>query len=107
MAPTSSNSSSNGHIFTDLSRNALLITETNIPVRENLAYFGNANEAHGIYNFSLPPLLVNQLCDRCWPISFVTAAGHCWPISSVTAPGHCWPLAVLQQPPAAGRWPAG
>jgi len=40
---------------------ALLITETNIPNRENLAYFGNANEAHCIYNFSLPPLLVNSL----------------------------------------------
>lgn len=42
-------------------RDALLITETNIPNRENLAYFGNANEAHAIYNFSLPPLLVNSL----------------------------------------------
>ena len=39
----------------------LLITETNIPNRENLSYFGNANEAHCIYNFSLPPLLVNSL----------------------------------------------
>ncbi|MFC4699291.1 sugar phosphorylase [Glaciecola siphonariae] len=41
--------------------NALIITETNIPNRENLTYFGNANEAHAIYNFSLPPLLVNTL----------------------------------------------
>tara|TARA_R110000823_G_scaffold295738_5_gene415637 strand:+ start:18022 stop:19812 length:1791 start_codon:yes stop_codon:yes gene_type:complete len=40
---------------------ALLITETNIPNRENLAYFGNANEAHCIYNFSLPPLLLYTL----------------------------------------------
>ena len=40
---------------------ALLITETNIPNQENLSYFGNANEAHIIYNFSLPPLLVNTL----------------------------------------------
>ncbi len=40
---------------------AIIITETNIPNRENLAYFGNANEAHSIYNFSLPPLLVNSL----------------------------------------------
>ncbi|MEQ8955362.1 MAG: alpha-amylase, partial [Gammaproteobacteria bacterium] len=40
---------------------AVIITETNIPNRENLAYFGNANEAHWIYNFSLPPLLVNTL----------------------------------------------
>ncbi|WP_116367433.1 sugar phosphorylase [Parahaliea mediterranea] len=40
---------------------AVLITETNIPNRENLAYFGNANEAHCVYNFSLPPLLLNTL----------------------------------------------
>lgn len=40
---------------------SLLITETNIPNQENLSYFGNANEAHIIYNFSLPPLLVNTL----------------------------------------------
>jgi sucrose phosphorylase len=40
---------------------AVLITETNIPNRENLPYFGNANEAHCVYNFSLPPLLVNAL----------------------------------------------
>ena len=40
---------------------AIIITETNIPNRENLSYFGNSNEAHCIYNFSLPPLLVNSL----------------------------------------------
>ncbi|GGI82321.1 sugar phosphorylase [Shewanella gelidii] len=40
---------------------AVLITETNIPNTQNLTYFGNANEAHGIYNFSLPPLLLNTL----------------------------------------------
>ncbi|MDJ0715419.1 MAG: alpha-amylase family glycosyl hydrolase [Prochloraceae cyanobacterium] len=38
-----------------------LITETNVPNRENLSYFGNRNEAHMIYNFSLPPLLLNAL----------------------------------------------
>jgi sucrose phosphorylase len=42
-------------------KDAVIITETNIPNRENLSYFGNANEAHCIYNFSLPPLLVNTL----------------------------------------------
>lgn len=40
---------------------AVIITETNIPNTQNLTYFGNANEAHGIYNFSLPPLLLNTL----------------------------------------------
>ncbi|MBO1255548.1 sugar phosphorylase [Alteromonas sp. 5E99-2] len=45
--------------------NVIIITETNIPNRENLTYFGNANEAHAIYNFSLPPLLVNTLLTGC------------------------------------------
>lgn len=38
-----------------------IITETNVPNWENLSYFGNGNEAHMIYNFSLPPLLLNAL----------------------------------------------
>lgn len=40
---------------------AVIITETNIPNRENLSYFGNANEAHVVYNFSLPPLTLHAL----------------------------------------------
>jgi len=40
------------------SPNAIIITETNVPNHENLSYFGNANEAHAVYNFSLPPLLI-------------------------------------------------
>ncbi len=44
-----------------VSPNAMIITETNLPNQENLSYFGNSNEAHAIYNFSLPPLLVNAL----------------------------------------------
>ena len=43
------------------SPDAIVITETNVPNRENLTYFGNANEAHVIYNFSLPPLLIYTL----------------------------------------------
>ncbi|MEL0629929.1 sugar phosphorylase [Psychromonas aquatilis] len=42
-------------------KDAVIITETNIPNTQNLTYFGNANEAHAIYNFSLPPLLINSL----------------------------------------------
>ena len=38
-----------------------VITETNVPNWENLSYFGNSNEAHMVYNFSLPPLLLNAL----------------------------------------------
>ena len=36
-----------------------IITETNLPEKENLSYFGKNNEANWIYNFSLPPLLIH------------------------------------------------
>ena len=39
----------------------LIVTETNIPSHENLSYFGNNNEAHCIYNFSLAPLLIHAI----------------------------------------------
>ena len=36
----------------------VVITETNVPHRENVAYFGDGHdEAHMVYNFALPPLL--------------------------------------------------
>ncbi|MFT5126448.1 MAG: sucrose phosphorylase [Rhodothermales bacterium] len=48
-------------VLENLDHRAVVITETNVPNRENLSYFGNDNEAHLIYNFSLPPLLVHAL----------------------------------------------
>ncbi len=41
----------------------VLVTETNVPNVENLSYFGNRNEAHVIYNFSLPPLMLHALSN--------------------------------------------
>jgi sucrose phosphorylase len=36
-----------------------LVTETNVPHEDNIAYFGNGNdEAHMVYNFALPPLVL-------------------------------------------------
>ncbi|XLS30869.1 sugar phosphorylase [Flavobacteriaceae bacterium M23B6Z8] len=41
-----------------LAPQAVLITETNVPHLENISYFGDGtNEAHMVYNFTLPPLL--------------------------------------------------
>ena len=37
---------------------SIIVTETNLPEKENISYFGNADEANWIYNFSLPPLLI-------------------------------------------------
>lgn len=41
----------------------VLLTETNVPHEENIAYFGNGDEAHMIYQFSLPPLLLHALVN--------------------------------------------
>lgn len=60
-----------------------LITETNVPNRENISYFGNRNEAHMIYNFSLPPLLLNALLQgksdhlKTWMMSMPPAPIGC------------------------------
>ncbi|MEX1057987.1 MAG: alpha-amylase, partial [Natronospirillum sp.] len=37
---------------------ALMVTETNVPHRENLSYFGDGDEAHLVYQFALPPLIL-------------------------------------------------
>ena len=39
----------------------ILLTETNVPHEENISYFGRGDEAHMIYQFSLPPLLLHGL----------------------------------------------
>ena len=39
----------------------LLLTETNVPHQENISYFGQGDEAHLVYQFSLPPLLLHAL----------------------------------------------
>lgn len=39
----------------------VLLTETNVPHKENVSYFGKGDEAHMVYQFSLPPLLLHAL----------------------------------------------
>lgn len=40
----------------------LMLTETNVPHAENISYFGDGtNEAHMVYNFALPPLVLHTL----------------------------------------------
>jgi len=41
----------------------VLLTETNVPHEENVSYFGNGDEAHMVYQFSLPPLLLHGLIN--------------------------------------------
>jgi len=44
-----------------LAPEVILITETNVPHQENVSYFGAGDEAHLVYQFSLPPLLLHAL----------------------------------------------
>ncbi|MGR9052804.1 MAG: alpha-amylase family glycosyl hydrolase [Gammaproteobacteria bacterium] len=44
-----------------LAPGVVLITETNVPNGENLSYFGNSDEAHMVYQFTLPPLLLHAM----------------------------------------------
>ncbi len=44
-----------------ISPELILLTETNVPNKENLSYFGDNDEANMVYQFSLPPLLLQAL----------------------------------------------
>lgn len=39
----------------------ILLTETNVPHKENVSYFGQSDEAHMVYQFSLPPLVLHAI----------------------------------------------
>ena len=40
---------------------SVLLTETNVPHQQNISYFGDSDEAHMVYQFSLAPLLLHSL----------------------------------------------
>jgi len=47
-------------IVQNLYPDGVIITETNVPHKENISYFGDGkNEAHMVYNFALPPLVLH------------------------------------------------
>jgi glycosidase len=49
-------------IFDRVAPHVVLITETNVPHRENISYLGNgSDEAQMVYQFPLPPLIVHAL----------------------------------------------
>lgn len=48
-------------ILDHIDPNVSLITETNVPFDENVSYFGDGDETHMIYQFSLPPLLLHAI----------------------------------------------
>lgn len=48
----------------ELAPDAILLTETNVPHEENVSYFGNGDEAHMVYQFALPPLLLDAYLNE-------------------------------------------
>ena len=52
-------------VLDQLAPEAVIITETNVPHEENISYFGDGtNEAHMVYNFTLPPLLAYSIHQK-------------------------------------------
>ncbi len=48
-------------LLNNLLDDGVLITETNVPQKENLSYLISEDEAHMAYNFPLPPLLLEAI----------------------------------------------
>lgn len=49
-------------VLDEVAPHVLLVTETNVPHRDNVSYFGDGgNEAQLVYNFALPPLVLHAL----------------------------------------------
>lgn len=46
-------------VIDGLGLDMVVLTETNVPHEENMSYFGDGDEAHMVYNFSLPPLVLH------------------------------------------------
>ncbi len=79
------------HLVMDLAYpDVLLLSETNVPFRENLSYFGNGqNEVQMVYQFALPGLVLYSLHR-----SDATALMN-WLKTVPPAPGKCLYLNVL------------
>ncbi len=49
-------------IFNEIAPNTILISETNVPHKDNISYFGNGyDEVKMVYQFPLPPLTVHTM----------------------------------------------
>lgn len=48
-------------VLNHFSPDCILLTETNVPHKENLSYFGDGDEAHMVYQFTLPPILLHAM----------------------------------------------
>ncbi len=52
-------------IIDNVAPGTVIITETNVPHKDNIAYFGEGDdEAHMVYQFSMPPLVLHAVQNR-------------------------------------------
>lgn len=52
-------------LLDEVAPEVLLVTETNVPHRENISYFGDGyDEAQMVYNFTLPPLTLHAFATQ-------------------------------------------
>jgi glycosidase len=51
-------------LITAVAPQVILLTETNVPHAENISYFGSGDEAQMVYQFSLPPLLLDAFLSH-------------------------------------------
>lgn len=52
------------HILQYVAPYAMLLAEANFPFKDNVSYFGEGDEAHMVYQFSLPPLVLDAFARR-------------------------------------------
>lgn len=72
-------------VLDEAAPHVLLITETNVPHADNIAYFGDGhNEAQLVYNFALPPLVLHALATGDASALTRWAAGLSLPSDEVT-----------------------
>ncbi len=67
-----------------LAPEVILVTETNVPHEENISYFGKGDEAHMVYQFPLPPLLLHALLRGSGKVLTEWAAGLATPPAGCT-----------------------
>ncbi|AJQ96556.1 sugar phosphorylase [Gynuella sunshinyii] len=71
-------------VMDNIAPGTILITETNVPHKDNISYFGNGyNEAKMVYQFPLPPLVMHSFLTRNSDV-LSRWAGSLAPISKAT-----------------------
>lgn len=79
---------------------SVIITETNVPHSENISYLGKGDEAHMVYNFSLPPMVLHALLSQSSTRLFQ------WLNAMETFPQGCTSLNILSTHDGIGLRPA-